>query len=90
MVDKRRFETPPPHARRADRPDAPLGEGAPANLDIHDLGQPDVPEDDWGDPAGEGATYSANHTRRPVKTEAERGQGRKTRRARKDQISRRV
>ena len=35
----------------------------------------DRPEEDWGDPAGEGAAYSANHTRRPLKTEAERGQG---------------
>jgi hypothetical protein len=67
----------------------PLGEGTPANVDIHDLGQPDAPQDDWGEPADEGTAYSANHTRRPVKTEAERGQGRKTRAAQKDQISRR-
>src|SRR3954462_7358842 len=31
--------------------EAPLGEGAPANLDIHDLGQADNPEEDWGEPA---------------------------------------
>jgi hypothetical protein len=68
----------------------PLGEGTPANVDIHDAGQPDAPQDDWGEPADEGATYSANHTRRPVKTEADRGQGRKTRAAQKDQVSRRV
>jgi len=66
-----------------------LGEGAPAGLDIHDAGQDDKPEQDWGEPAGEDAAYSANHTRRPVKTEADRGQGKKTRQAQKDQINRR-
>ena len=50
----------------------------------------DNPQEDWGAPMDEGATYSANHTRRPVKTEAERGQGPKTRSATKDQISRRT
>jgi hypothetical protein len=67
----------------------PLGAGTPAGVDVHDLDQPNEPQDDWGDPADEGALYSANHTRRPVKTEADRGQGKKTRTARKDQISRR-
>jgi hypothetical protein len=47
------------------------------------------PQEDWGEPAGEGAVYSANHTRRGEKSEAERGPGRKTRAATKDQISRR-
>lgn len=37
----------------------------------------DNPQDDWGAPAG-GAEHGANHTRRPEKTEAERGQGRRT------------
>lgn len=67
-----------------------LGASTPANVDIHNLGQDDNPEEDWGEPAGEGTMHSANHTRRPVKTEAERGQGRKTRAAQKDQISRRT
>lgn len=67
-----------------------LGEGTPANVDIHDVGQDDKPEADWGAPPDEGAAYSTNHTRRPVKTEADRGQGRKTRKAQKDQISRRI
>ncbi|MBS0332220.1 MAG: hypothetical protein JSS35_05590, partial [Proteobacteria bacterium] len=49
----------------------------------------DNPQEDWGAPMDEGATYSANHTRRPIKTEAERGQGPKTRAAAKDQVSRR-
>ena len=47
------------------------------------------PEEDWGEPAGEGAAYSANHARRGVKTDDLRGPGPKTRKATKDQISRR-
>jgi hypothetical protein len=47
------------------------------------------PEEDWGEPADEGATYSANHLTRGAKTDAERGPGKKTRAATKDQISRR-
>jgi hypothetical protein len=66
-----------------------LGAGTPPNVDIHKLGQPDNPQEEWGEPAGEGAVYSANHTRRGEKTEAERGQGAKTRAATKDIISRR-
>lgn len=67
-----------------------LGEGTPAGVDIHDFGQRDRPEEDWGEAADEGTVHSANHTRRPVKTEADRGQGKKTRAAQKDQVSRRV
>lgn len=67
-----------------------LGEGTPPNVDIHKLGQEDRPEEDWGDPAGEGVMHSANHTRRGVKTEAERGQGAKTRQHNKDTVSRRT
>ncbi|MBW8815176.1 MAG: hypothetical protein JF588_17290 [Caulobacterales bacterium] len=66
-----------------------LGAGTPANVDIHKLGQDDNPQAEWGEPADEGAAYSANHTRRPVRTEAERGQGARTRAANKDQVSRR-
>jgi hypothetical protein len=51
-------------------------------------GVTDNPEEDWGEPV-EGATYSANHATRGAKTDAIRGQGRKTRAATKDQISRR-
>jgi hypothetical protein len=47
------------------------------------------PQEDWGEPADEGAAYSANHTRRGVKSAALSGQGKKTRAATKDQISRR-
>jgi hypothetical protein len=68
----------------------PLGEGTPANVDIHDTGEPDNPEDDWGAAVDEGALHGANHTRRPVKTEAERGQGPRTRQANKDIVSRRL
>jgi hypothetical protein len=66
-----------------------LGAGTPANVDIHKLGQTDNPQEEWGEPAGEGAVFSSNHSRRAEKTEAERGQGAKTRAANKDQISRR-
>lgn len=66
-----------------------LGASTPAGVDIHDVGQGDVPEQDWGDEAGEGVTHSANHSRRGVKTEAERGQGRLTRQLNKDIVSRR-
>ena len=67
-----------------------LGAGTPANVDLTKLGQSDNPEEDWGEAAGEGAAYSANHTRRAEKTEAERGQGAKTRAFNKDQMSRRT
>lgn len=67
-----------------------LGAGTPANVDVHKLGHDDHPEQEWGEPAGEGAVYSSNHTRRPERTEAQRGQGAKTRQATKDQISRRT
>lgn len=69
-----------------------LGAGTPAGVDIHDLGQKDRPEEEWGeeDVTDEGIMHSSNHTRRPIKTEAERGQGAKTRRMTKDIISRRA
>jgi hypothetical protein len=47
-------------------------------------------EEEWGEPADEGAAYSANHATRGEKTDAERGQGAKTRKATKDAISRRT
>jgi hypothetical protein len=67
-----------------------LGAGTPPNVDIHKLGQEDDPQEDWGDPAAEGTMHSSNHTRRGVKSEAERGQGAKTRRLNKDIVSRRT
>ena len=66
-----------------------LGAGTPPNVDVHKLGQEDNPEEDWGEPADEGTLFSSNHTRRAEKTEAERGQGAKTRAANKDIVSRR-
>lgn len=66
-----------------------LGAGTPANVDVHKLGQEDRPQEDWGEPAAAEATFSSNHTRRTVRTEAERGQGNKTRKANKDIVSRR-
>jgi len=50
----------------------------------------DNPEEDWGEPADEGAAYSANHALRGAKSDAERSQGAKTRKATKDAISRRL
>lgn len=54
------------------------------------LGQDDNPQEDWGAEAAPDAVFSANHTRRPLRTEAERGQGAKTRRMNKDIVSRRT
>jgi len=67
-----------------------LGEGTPPSVDVHNLGQEDNPQQDWGEQAGPDAVFSTNHTRRPVRTEAERGQGAKTRRMNKDIVSRRT
>ena len=50
----------------------------------------DNPQEDWGEPGDEGATYSANHTRRDGKTELDREHGAKTRKANKDMVSRRT
>lgn len=66
-----------------------LGAGTPAGVDVHDLAQEDKPEAEWGEAGDEGMLHSANHSRRGVKTEAERGQGAKTRQANKDIVSRR-
>ncbi|MFZ5719940.1 MAG: hypothetical protein ACOY5Y_10820 [Pseudomonadota bacterium] len=63
-----------------------LGAGTPPNVDVHKLGQDDRPQEDWGEPADEGAVFSSNHTRREG---ADLGQGSKTRRANKDIVSRR-
>jgi hypothetical protein len=70
--------------------EAELGAGTPAGVDVHHVGDEDNPQEDWGEATDEPMMHSANHTRRPIKTEAERGQGRKTRTATKDIISRRA
>ena len=67
-----------------------LGEGVPANVDLTKLGQRDNPEEDWGEAPDTGTQHGANHTARPIRTEAERGQGGKTRQANKDIVSRRT
>ena len=82
-------EMPDRNAAGIDDVPGDLGAGTPPNVDIHKLGQKDHPQGEWGEPAGEGAMHGANHTRRPERTEALRGQGAKTRTATKDQISRR-
>ena len=48
----------------------------------------DNPQEDWGEPADEGAAYSANHALRGA--DAKISQGSKTRKATKDTISRRA
>lgn len=73
-----------------DEPSEPrFGQATQANLDPNDIGERDNPELDWGEPEP-GAVFSSNHTRRGVKTEAERGQGPRTRAHNKDIINRRV
>jgi hypothetical protein len=73
-----------------DEPSEPrFGQGTQANLDPNDIGERDDPELDWGEPEP-GAVFSSNHTRRGVKTEAERGQGRLTRARNKEIINRKV
>ncbi len=64
----------------------PAMTGTPANVDPHDFEDGDSPQLEWGEPAPE-AQYGANHSRRPVKSEAERGQGRKTRDRNKQIVS---
>ena len=61
-----------------------------AAVDPHKLGQRDNPQEDWGDAPDEGTVHSSNHSRRGEKTEAERGQGVKTRAHFKDIVSRRT
>lgn len=67
-----------------------LGPGALGAADARNLGQRDNPQEDWGEPAGDAATFSSNHSRRAARVEAERAQGSKTRQATKDIISRRT
>ena len=69
--------------------DAWLGEGVPPNVAVHDTGDADNPQNDWGEAVDEGAVRGVNHTRRPERTEALRGQGAKTRKLNKDIVSRR-
>ncbi|HYG27756.1 MAG TPA: hypothetical protein VD906_12705 [Caulobacteraceae bacterium] len=56
-------------------------------LDQYDTEGQDNPQEDGGDPSMEAQT-GANHTRRPDRTEAMRGQGPKTRAANKAEITR--
>jgi hypothetical protein len=67
-----------------------LGAGTPANVDIHNLGMDDKPQEDWGEPGDEGMVFSSNRTNRGGRTELERGQGAKTRGHNKDTVSRRT
>ncbi|CAN7638570.1 hypothetical protein LJR225_004950 [Phenylobacterium sp. LjRoot225] len=98
MADENRGHDPDvaPGSRLDDRNATGLGEvgdlgaGTPANVDIHNLGQKDRPQEEWGEPAGEAATFSSNNSRKGLRIEAESSQGSKTRRLNKDIISRRI
>jgi hypothetical protein len=96
MKREMRPASQPPGARLDDRNAAglsdggDLGAGTPPAVDVHDLGQKDNPQQEWGEEMDEGATFSSNNTRKGVRTEAERGQGAKTRRMNKDIVSRRT
>ena len=59
----------------------------PRTADQYDFDGDDNPQEDGGDPSMEAQT-GGNHTRRPDRTEAMRGQGPKTREAQKAEINR--
>ena len=61
----------------------------PSAIDPNRIGEADRPENDWGPPET-GAVRGVNHTRRTEDGPTARLQGAKTRRATKDQISRRA
>lgn len=61
-----------------------------AQVDPAKLGQRDTPEEEWGAPLEGEARHGATHMTRDERPELDRGQGAKTRRAAKDQISRRL
>jgi hypothetical protein len=75
-----------PEPRSFDTAPEPHMVGTPANVDPHNLGEADNPELDWGE-SEPGAVHGATNTRRPIKTEAERGQGPKTRSRNKQIVS---
>jgi hypothetical protein len=58
------------------------------SADQYDFDGDDNPQEDGGDPAGP-AQSGRDHTRRPERTEALRGQGRKPRAAKKAESNRR-
>ena len=60
--------------------------GVPAGVDPHAYDQGDSPQLDWGE-ADPAAVHGATNTQRPVRTEAERGQGPKTRSRNKQIVS---
>jgi len=82
-----RGEAPSADAQRDLLPDAPMI-GTPAGVDPHNFEDRDSPQLDWGE-AEPGAVHGQTNTRRPDKTEAERGQGPKTRARNKEIVTRR-
>lgn len=60
--------------------------GVPANVDPESLEDGHGPQMDWGEPEPD-AIHGSTHANRPIKTEAERGQGPKTRSRNKQIVS---
>ena len=69
-------------------PQRDVGQRQTNGFDPARLGEADRPENDWGEPEV-GAVHGANHTRRGEPAPEAQFQGRKTRTATKNQISRR-
>ena len=67
--------------------DAQRDPSRPRTADQYDFDGEDNPQEDGGDPSM-GAQTGRDHTRRPDRTEAMRGQGPKTRAAQKAEINR--
>ena len=60
---------------------------APKTFGLDDVSDAEVEKlDPWDDGPPTTARHGENHTRRPVKTEAARGQGPKTRAANKERV----
>lgn len=64
----------------------PVARGAPANVDLNDFEDGDGAQLDWGEPEPD-AVHSQTHAARPLKAEAERAQGPKTRQRNKQIVS---
>ena len=80
----------PDDARTPTPLEAQDAEDLTSKVDAHDLGETDNPQADWGEDTDGAALHGANHMRRDLKTEADRAQGGKTRKANKDIVSRRT
>ena len=82
MTDEPRSFSPPQDETTPATPaETALGEGLPANVDLHKLGETDNPQMDWeagADQSDGEMVYGANHANRPCRTGAVRGRGGRT------------